>query len=161
MGLFDELKRTTLGKIVNSVEKSLGDLAGHSENSGNSYESSASPVATQASEWSASQNDFASVSQRFDRILATEFSEFQIIRNATPESVGISAPTPCRPYSFALVRDGKTAAVIMLTPHNRDRNSAFLNAKKSAINSNVVFLNYYSHFANEHNYVVSRIRNAL
>ena len=156
MGLFDSLK--DLSKIVESVEKSLGGIVDSTKPAGG--ENSPAPLQT-APVNSEPVNSSLSVEQRFDEIFAAEFSDFQIVKEAVPQSVGISAPTPCRPYSYALLRGGQTALVILLTPHNRDRNSAFLNAKKSAISSNIPFLNFYTHYPNERGYVVSRIRDAL
>ena len=176
MGLFDSLKKTAVNKIVNTVEKSVGktidgavgrkidNAAGslfnskssHANTSGNSSQS-AGPAAHQNNAAANTEN----LDQKFDQILAAEFSDLKVVRNASPESVGITASGPSRPYTYALLRNGKTVAAIMLTPHNRDKNSAFLNAKKSALNSNVKFLNFYTHFSNERSYVVSRIKSAL
>jgi len=169
MGLFDSLKNTALGKIVDAVEKTaektIGNFPGTATGSGSSYggTSTSRPSSNTPSVQNNSTNVNANINidQMFDRILATEFSNIQVVKNASPESVGVSAPHPCKPYSYALLRNGKAAVLIMLTPHNRDRNSAFLNAKKSALNSNIKFLNFYTHFPNEQDYVVSRIKNAL
>ena len=158
MGLFDELKKTTLGKIVDTVEKSLESFTDSSAKPAERVEPAIQPSTAVSAEPAGSS---MSVEQKFDDILGTEFADLQVVRNASPESIGISAPTPCRPYTYALLRGGKTAAVIMLTPHNRDHNAAFLNAKKAAMNSSAAFLNFYTHFANERGYVVSRIRDAL
>ena len=99
--------------------------------------------------------------QRIEQILASEFSDLQVQREVPPQNVGISAPYPCRPYSYALFRGSRPVAVIMLTPHNRDHNAAFLNAKSSAEMSGVPFLNFYTHFNNERSYVVGRIRERM
>ena len=160
MGLFDDLKKINLGKIVNTVEKSLGDMSESLGRPAERREVPAQPAAAYQSA-PAARNDSVSVEQKFEQILSTEFSELRVVQNASPESVGIAAPSTCRPYSYALLRNGQTAAVIMLTPHNRDHNAAFINARKSALNANVAFLNFYTHFANERNYVISRIRDAL
>ena len=164
MGLFDSLN-AALNKIVDSVEKSIVNTPGSTTGSGSNYgESSPSrPSSSISSVQNTSRNVNININidQMFDQILATEFSNIQVVKNASPESVGVSAPHPCKPYSYALLRNGKAAVLIMLTPHNRDRNSAFLNAKKSALNSNIKFLNFYTHFSNEQNYVISRIKSAL
>ena len=160
MGLFNDLKKTAIGKIVNTVEKAVDA----SVKQGIGQESPSRPsISPQSSSQASPHNNSTAVNidQKFDQILATEFSDLEVVRNASPESVGISAPQPCKPYSYALLRNGKIAVAIMLTPHNRDRNSAFLNAKKSALDSKIKFLNFYIHFPNERNYVVSRIKNAL
>ena len=158
MGLFNDLKKTALGKIVDTMEKSLGGIM---DSPAKPAESNISPVRPVDAMNTAPISSPVSVEQKFDEILASEFADFQVARNVSPESVGISAPSPCRPYTYALLRGGQTAAVIMLTPHNRDHNSAFLNAKRAAMNSTAAFLNFYTHFQNERSYVVSRIRNAL
>jgi len=165
MGIFDNLKKTALGKIVDVVEKTIENVPGVTTGSGSSYggtsPSRASSSTPSFQNNSTNSNKNINIDQMFDQILATEFSNIQVVKNASPESVGVSAPHPCKPYSYALLRNGKAAVLIMLTPHNRDRNSAFLNAKKSALDSNIKFLNFYTHFANEQNYVISRIKNAL
>ena len=174
MGLFDDLKKAAkgignidVGKIANTVGKAVGNTAGSVVKSGHESPYPSSQNSGASSHYNNSVNTNlgsspdANIDHIFNQILAAEFSDLKIIKNATPESVGITAPHPCRPYSYALLRNGKAAVVIMLTPHNRDRNSAFLNAKKSALDSNVKFLNFYTHFVNEHNYVVTRIRSAL
>ena len=176
MGLFDSLKNSAINKIVDTTGKSIGNTLGKAisnkiENAiGASIKPSGvheNPPRPSAAAQSAgpvhpaNPVDSSNINQKFDQIFAAEFSDLSIIRNASPESIGIAAPQPCRPYSYALQRNGKTVAAIMLTPHNRDKNSAFLNARKSALDSKIAFLNFYTHFANERGYVVSRIRNAL
>ena len=162
MGIFDNLKKTALNQLVNAVEKSVTGSS-HASHSSQGSPRQPSP-APQSSARPVSPNSSPSgkkTNQIFDEILASEFSGLQLVREASPESIGIKAPAPCRPYSYALLRDGKAVVAIMLTDHNRDRNSAFLNARKSALDSKVTFLNFYTHRPNERNYVVSRIKNAL
>jgi len=167
MGLFDDLKKTALGKIVDTVQKTIENTPGASIKPSGGHENYSRPAAPQSRDTGAGHASTAAnvpagnIDQKFDEILAAEFSDLKVVKNASPESIGISAPHPCRPYSYALLRNGKTVAAIMLTPHNRDKNSAFLNAKKSALNSNITFLNFYTHFTNERNYVISRIKKAL
>ena len=166
MGLFDSLKDLGLDKIVDSIE-SAAEQVKTSVGMGEPIASSgvapqnAENVAPQNMEYTNSQNNALSVDQKFEQIFATDFSDLQVTREVAPESLGITAPSQCRPYSYALWRNGQPVAAIMLTPHNRDRNAAFLNAKAAALNSRIAFLNFYTHFQNERNYVVSRIRNAL
>jgi len=183
MGFLDDLKKSAINKIVDTTGKNIGNALGKaiSNSIGNAVNNVANsaaksntkpdnshetpprpsgavqPEALRAN----SANTDAAIDRKFDEILAAEFPDLSVIKNAPPESVGIAAPHPCKPYSYALQRSGKTVAAIMLTPHNRDKNSAFLNARKSALDSKIVFLNFYTHFANERGYVVTRIRNAL
>ena len=164
MALFDNLKKTALGKIAGVVEKTIENVSGTSIKSGDNQvnHSRVSPAAVnQDQQANHSGPAGENINQKFDRILAAEFSNLEIRKDASPESIGISAPQPCRPYSYALLRNGRAVAAIMLTPHNRDKNSAFLNAKKSAQNSNIQFLNFYMHFENENSYVINRIKSAI
>ena len=164
MGLFDDLKKTALNKIVDTVQKTIESVPGASVRPGSGNESpSRSSASSPGSDRPVLQNNITgmNIEQKFDQIFAAEFSDLEIVKNASPESLHISAPHPCKPYSYALLRNGKTVAAIMLTSHNRDRNSAFLNAKKSALDSNIKFFNFYTHFPNERDYVISRIKNAL
>ena len=161
MGIFDNLKKTALNQIVNAVEKSVTGSSHASNSSQGNYQKSSPAPQSSARPVSHSGPSGKKTNQKFDEIFASEFSGLQIMREASPESIGIKAPAPCRPYSYALLRDGKAVVAIMLTDHNRDRNSAFLNARKSALDSKVTFLNFYTHCPNERNYVVSRIKNAL
>ena len=161
MGLFDSLKKAVAGNIANELKKSIQNSAG----TGSTYESSPRHSAgvnrTSPGSPGPAANDSVDIVQKFEQIFAAEFSDLELVKNASPESLGIKAPNPCKSYSYALRRNGKTAALIMLTPRNRDRNSAFLNARDSALKSNVPFLNFYTHFYNDRNYIVSRIRKAL
>jgi len=175
MGLFDDLKNSAMKKIVNTTGNTIGNALGKAINSkienalgaalkpnskpDSSRENSPQPAAAVQPE--VRHNDSVNIDQKFDQILASEFSGLQVMKNVSPGSVGVSAPQPCKPYSYALLRNGKIAAAIMLTPHNRDRNAAFLNARKSALDAKIGFLNFYTHFANERNYVITRIKNAL
>ena len=180
MGFLDGLKKTAINKIVDSTGKNLGNAIGKTiiskiENAAgasikstgkpdNSHENSPRSFAADqktSPAQSGSPVNSLNVEQKFDQIFAAEFSDLAVVRNASPESIGIQAPQPCRPYTYALQRGGKTVAAIMLTPHNRDKNSAFLNARKSALDSRIAFLNFYTHFENERGYVVSRIKNVL
>ncbi len=99
-----------------------------------------------------------SMPEYFTKILSEDFSDYTVQRFASAASIGIAANIPSKPYDFALVKNGAVAGVIMLTEHNRDRNSAFLNAKNAALSAGVPFINFYTHMANERGYVVSRIR---
>ena len=174
MGLFDGikggLKDLALDKLVDKIEDSVESVAENVADSIGLRDSNASYApaqqnteysAPQNTESAAPQNDGMSVVQRFEQIFATEFADLQVSKEVSAESVGIAAPSPCRPYSYALKRGGQPVLVIMLTPHNRDHNAAYMNAKAAAEKSSVAFLNFYTHFQNDRSYIVSRIRNAL
>lgn len=66
-----------------------------------------------------------------------------------------------RPYDRVIYVGGKPKAAIMYTPHNRDNNRAYLGAKEACEKAGVVFLNFYEHMLNAHDYVKTRISEAL
>lgn len=162
---------STIGNSIgNKIENALGGVSSKINSSRESFTqpSAAAPQkehsgnSVNIDEKSANiDHQSANIDKKFDQILASEFSNLTVVKNASPESMGVPALQPCKAYSYGLLRNGKIVAAIMLTPHNRDRNAAFLNAKKSALDSKIAFLNFYTHFPNEHGYVVSRIKNAL
>ena len=162
MSLLNRFKREALNQIIDTAKNAITGTPAAQPGQPQPYAQS-QPYAPpqQNTGFVPPQSSAAGPEQYFDQILAAEFPDIQVIKNAPPEGVGIAPPSPCRPYSYALLRGGRTAAVMMLTPHNRDRNAAFLNAKKAAAASNVKFLNFYTHFSNERDYVVTRIRSAL
>ena len=171
MSLFDKLKKATsgqlgdaLGKAIEGVTKATAQFGAQEPSRPQAAPQSvgrAAPGAPAPHAPFAPAPHAEDAERRFGQILAEEFADLQVVKEAAPGSIGISAPNPCRPYSYALLRGGRPVMAIMLTPHNRDRNSAFLNARKAAQGANIAFLNFYTHFPNERGYVVSRIKSAL
>ena len=84
MGLFDDLKKSALGKIMETVEKSVGNAVGGTANSPREEEAPAqSYTAPQSGGWTSSENRYADpapvgTAQRFDQILAAEFAGFEV-----------------------------------------------------------------------------------
>lgn len=96
----------------------------------------------------------------FDGILKSEFSQYNIQENV--EAISSSgAGKGYRPYTYVLYKGGRAAAAIMLTPHNRDNNKAFRGAKNACSKAGVPFINFYTHFSNERNYVINRIKSFI
>lgn len=65
-----------------------------------------------------------------------------------------------RLYDRIIYTDGLPVAV-MYTPHNRDHNRAFINAKEACEKEEIPFLNFYEHMPNEEEYVADRISEAI
>ncbi len=172
MGLLNRLTRgavSELGKsigsklgdaLTDSLEKATGiDLDG-SDNGTASTTSTASTMTASAAVGTSAPLTDAELAKMFDELLASDFSAYEVRKNASAQSLGITG-APCKDYDYALIKGGRTAAVIMLTPHNRDNNAAFKNAKANALKSNVAFINFYTHMDNERSYVSSRIKSFL
>lgn len=172
MGLLNRLTRGAVSELGKSIGSKLGDALTDSLEKATGIDldgsdsASASAAATttvapsQASVGSSAPLTDAELVKQFDEILASDFASYEVRKNASAQSLGITG-APCKAYDYALINGGRTAAVIMLTPHNRDNNAAFKNAKANALNSNVAFINFYTHMENERSYVASRIKSFL
>ena len=183
MGIFDNIAKNALGKIaktvensvVSNIEKKAVDATNKVFNPDRSANSSGNPAGSSpppaASQSTVSQADYwddpnmkESVDQiisRFDGIISTEFPDLEVKKEAAPESIGLAADSPCKPYSFALRRGGKTVAVIIVVGRNRYRNRACRNAKKAAENSKVPFFYFFQTFPNKREYLITRIKSVL
>lgn len=95
----------------------------------------------------------------FNVIIRENFANYEI--NTNVPSSSLFGKSGARNYSYTLSLSGKVCACVMLTDHNRDNNVAFKNAKAFCAENNVPFINFYTHFPNEKDYVVERIRQAV
>lgn len=93
-----------------------------------------------------------------ESILSTEFSDYEIRREVPAASLGA---VNARSYSYGMYRNGAPVVMIMITEHNKEQNRAFQGAKAACAQSNVKFLNFFTHMPNDRGYVVNRIRQAL
>lgn len=171
MGLLDRLTRNAVNELGKSIGSKLGDALTDSlekatgvdlDGSDSAKTATATATATVDTAASASGAPLSpeALVKLFDEVLSSEFAVYEVRKNASAASLGITG-APCKDYDYALISGGRTKAVIMLTPHNRDNNAAFKNAKANAKNSNVAFINFYTHMENERSYVVSRIKSFL
>lgn len=164
MSLFDQLAKKGLSGLKNKLEQAAGSVlnetfdkyAGNGQRDGRSAQSEAKPFApAQTARPSADLNAF------FTSLLSEEFGSYETEKGLSAFELGFGSVTPVKPYDFALLQNGACKAVIMLTPHNRDNNAAFKNARASAGRAGVPFINFYTHFPNERSYVVNRIQSFL
>lgn len=168
MGLLDKIKNAGINQLKgqlreqleDSIENKLGiDIDGDrkiGKSDSSASASAAQPSANVGTQSAAVQN--AAVTDwdaYFKQILEAEFSSYTIEQDVSAAKAGFAAASPCLNYSFRLSRAGQTACVIMLTPHNRDRNAAYKNAKAAAGKK---FVNFYTHMNNERAYVIQRIK---
>ncbi len=98
----------------------------------------------------------------FSDILAENFPGLQIQKGIAASALGwADSSISVKNYDFILKEKETVKGVIMLTPHNRDNNRAFKNAKVLAAEAKVPFLNFYTHYPNEKSYVIERIQSLL
>lgn len=90
-------------------------------------------------------------------ILGREFGRFTVRTAVTASDLGLSGYDVAKPFDYCLYNGSVPVAVIMLTAHNRDRNRAFLTAKAVASGLGLPFINFYTHFENNPQYVIDRI----
>ncbi|MCL1914112.1 MAG: hypothetical protein FWG10_09625 [Eubacteriaceae bacterium] len=153
MGYFDWFKKVALNKITEVVDNSPGRSIVETQHR-NAYRMS--PLVQTSHE-----EDLDRLELKFDKILHDEFSYLDVAKNVEAERIAFVAATPCKAYSYVVSDNGRIVAVIMLTKRNRDHNAAFLNARSAAQAANLPFLNFYSYYPNERDYIISRIKAAL
>ncbi len=166
MGLFDKLAKKGLEGLKDKLEQATGvDLDNVAEKLADAAGDAVKDKVPAAQATAAPANNNAALpadlKAHFARILADEFSSYEVRTEAAADNLGFAAASPAKPYDFALIKGGKTAGVVMLTPHNRDRNAAFKNAKAAAAKARVPFINFYDHYPNERSYVIERIKSFL
>ena len=98
--------------------------------------------------------------QFVDFVKAVFGGEYQIAENYDVRNIDPSM-VEARPYTLAFFRDGQLALTILYTRHNGEKNRYFLNAKRTSEMMGVRCLNFFEHFPNEDEYIVSRIRENL
>ena len=163
MGLFDKALKKGLGKVVGDavgdVVKSLGDAL--------DIDTINKPAQTQTQPQQNYQQPVyaaapvqVNIRAEMPGILAQEFAAYAAAPNVSAVTWGVTSG-PCKPFDYCLCANGRVVAAIMLTDHNRDRNSAYLNAKAACKAAGVPFINFYTHMPNERSYVVNRIKSFL
>lgn len=159
MGLLKKVLRKGLDKVLDGV----GDEAARTVASvirgagGQRDDGRREPVAQSVPRRTEPQE---SIEQTMPEILAACFPAYEVQREVPASAFGWSV-SPARPYSYCLYSGGYLSAVIMLTPHNRDNNAAFRNARAACAENGIPFINFYTHMPNERQYVVERIRSFL
>lgn len=104
---------------------------------------------------------FPNLKAYFDDILKNEFSEFTVQENVNARFLFPLSSEKCRPYTYVLYDYGKIKAVIMLTEHNGGNTVSFKDAKAACLAAGIPFINFFTHFPNEREYVVNRIRSFI
>ncbi len=164
MGLLDRLARQVTREVGKSAGQTLGNalgqmITGQVQSSVNSANTAAQPVQQQYA--AAPAVPPRNLKVHFATILDEAFPQYTVKTLAAASDLGFASAMPAKPYDFALLSGGVCRGVIMLTPHNRDRNNAFKNAKAAAEQSGVPFINFYTHYPNEKGYVTNRIRSFI
>ncbi|MDR1832919.1 MAG: hypothetical protein LBQ97_09395 [Fusobacteriaceae bacterium] len=154
MGLFDKILKQKLGEVLSDAAGKVIEKATQMKEeiekknpTANTPQPTRSPVYGGAA---AERKDAA----WFSRVIAESFPGYEVQANVPVASLGGSGKS----YDFGIYRGGSVAGVVMLTPHNRDRNRAFLGAKNAAKSAGVPFINFYLHMPNERDYVIKRIQ---
>ncbi|MEA4911179.1 MAG: hypothetical protein VB092_01010 [Oscillospiraceae bacterium] len=161
MGLLDKLTKEGLISLKDKLEQATGvDLDAAVEKLVETAKQETPQSAAETETPTAAAETPAALKARFASILSEEFSAYEVKTDVAPAQLGAAA-APARAYDFALYKGGRAAGVILLTPHNRDRNAAFKNARAAAQKAGVPFINFYEHYPNERSYIVTRIKSFL
>lgn len=99
--------------------------------------------------------------EEFFAFVDKHFEGYEMRKNAPVKYINLDyEDEEVRPYDRIIYTDGLPVAV-MYTPHNRDHNRAFINAKEACEKEEIMFLNFYEHLPNEEEYVADRISEAI
>ncbi len=99
--------------------------------------------------------------EEFFAFVDKHFENYEMKKNAPVELINHDYEgEEVRPYDRIIYTDG-LPVVVMYTPHNRDHNRAFINAKEACSKAGIRFINFYAHFDNEEGYVADRISAAI
>ncbi len=98
--------------------------------------------------------------QFVDLVKNTFGGEFNIIENYDARYIDPAA-VEARPYNLAFFRGDQLVLTILFTKHNGDRNKYFVNAKRACELRGIRCLNFFEHFPNHDDYVITRIRESL
>ena len=98
--------------------------------------------------------------QFVDLVKNTFGGEFNIIENYDARYIDPAA-VEARPYNLAFFRGDQLVLTILFTKHNGDRNKYFVNAKRVCELRGIRCLNFFEHFPNHDDYVITRIRESL
>lgn len=98
--------------------------------------------------------------QFVDLVKNTFGAEFNIVENFDVRNIN-PAVMEARPYTLAFLRDDQVVLTILFTRHNGEKNRYFINAKRGCEERGIRCLNFFEHFPNEDNYVITRIRESL
>ena len=155
MGLFDKL----LDKAIShAVDKATNKITGKIEKN-ETRQNAASNSQSQTNQKPIIVPE--NMKAHFDDILKNDFSQYTVKENVPAKEISSNADSESRAYTFVLHKDGQAAAAIMLTPHNRYRNKGFLGAQNACKQAGIPFINFFTHFPNERNYVVLRIKSFI
>ncbi len=179
MGIFDRIIRKVINKTVdktvdraanNAADKIAGEVGnkmygqkgaqGGTYNGGQGVQGGGS--AAQGGGAGFGRMPHSAAPAYFEGILRSDFKDFEIKKNVPAES--LSSAAAGKGYlglSFVLYRGGRPAAAVMLTAHNKDRSRAFYGAKDACEKARIPFINFYTHYPNEHAYVTGRIRSMV
>ncbi|MDR1564843.1 MAG: hypothetical protein LBS74_07800 [Oscillospiraceae bacterium] len=159
MGLFDSLVKGVTGTIKNAAVDAVRNSVLNNQGQSGGF-SNQSGAAANTPYQSAPQQVEAGghTVGYFKELLHANFSPAYVIReNVSPSELGGSG----RPYDFVLLKEGRIVGVIPLAEHNRTNNAAWKNARESAENAGIPFINFHLHMPNTKAFVIDRINRLL
>lgn len=74
---------------------------------------------------------------------------------------GVKPAYPVRNFDYVVSKGNVIYGVIMITNHNKDRNRAYMIPKSTCAENGIPFINFYTHFPNEPQYVQQRLMSQI
>lgn len=95
------------------------------------------------------------VYDKLEACFSSHFPDYEVKRAVSPSEFGGSASA--RAFTYVLYLDGEAKAVVMVTRHNQDTKKEHRQAKDAADLAGLPFINFFSHFDNQEDYILNRL----
>ena len=155
MGFLDRLLGNAAKKAINDA---IDNVTGHSSSSTPSSAPVSQPQ-TYAQPQEVEEIEIP-VDQKLDKILASEFSSYQVQKKVDPRSMG-STDTHIMPYEYVISQGGQAKLIIMLPDKNTCSTRAYKFSKAFAEKSGITLINFLLNSPNEESYIINRLHQYL
>lgn len=184
MGLFDSLLKRTTRNVTNNVsnrvsnsvsnavsnavgnavgsalDKALGNITGQRTTTTQQTSFTGQTASVQSAPVQGAYPVSAEeASDKIRRILASEFSSYEVRENVSPTTLGGTGNF--MNYSFGVYSGGQPKLFIMLVGKTTCSSRAYRWSKEQAQRSGVTMINFVAHYPNEESYVINRLHQYL
>ena len=153
MGFLDKLLGNAAKQAIsNAIDNVTGNHPGNTSTPAPQPQSYSEPDVPAAYE--------IPLDQKLDKILASEFSSYQVQKNVDPRSLG-ATDTHLLPYAYLISQGGQNKLIIMMPDKNTCSTRAYRFSRQFAEKSGITLINFLIHSPNEESYIINRLHQYL
>jgi hypothetical protein len=155
MGFLDKL-------IGNAAKKAINDAIDNVTGRSSTSTSSAPAPQPQAQTYAQPEPEVVEipVDQKLDKILASEFSSYQVEKNVDPRTMG-ATDRSLLPYAYVISQFGQPKLILMLPDRNTCSTKAYRFSKAFAEKSGITLINFLLNSENKESYIIDRLHQYL